>query len=93
MDGTGNTYLAARLVNATHDFLLAQFYADRTPEGKFPKNFSAYMPVFVEVYDHSTDPWQMNNLHPGVEKDQPELMQEMRDFMYKMNTCKGLSCR
>ena len=39
------------------------------------------------------DPWQMNNLHPGIEKDQPELMQEMRDFMYKMNTCKRLSCR
>ena len=37
------------------------------------------------------DPLQMNNQYPGVEKDQPELMQEMRDFMYQMNVQKGLS--
>jgi len=93
LDGTNNTYLAARLINSTHNYLVAQFYADRTAEGNLPRVFAKEVPVFIEVYDVAADPWQMNNLYPDIEKTQPLLLQEMRAFMYRSNSCRGTSCR
>jgi len=97
VDDYNNTFLAARLVNDTHDILLAQFYVDWVNgthlPGQIPYEFEKYVPYFIEVYDHKIDPWQMNNLYPGIEKTQPGLLAEMRAFMYSMNKCKGSECR
>lgn len=93
VDGENNTYVAARLVNTSHDFLLALFYQDTTAEGYLPTDFASLTPVFLEAYDLKKDPWQMNNLHPGVEHERPDLFNELKSFIFKMSSCKGSTCR
>ena len=54
---------------------------------------SNYVPVFHEVYDLNKDPWQMNNLYPGILRTQPGLVAELSQWLDAMNQCKGDTCR
>ena len=93
LDGENNTYLAARYIGEEGDFLLAYFYADRTASGDLPRVFEGLSPVFAEIYDLKTDPWQMQNLYPEMEHERPGLFKRLRRVLFAMNRCSGRSCR
>ena len=48
------TYVAARHVSAEADFLLVQYYADRTPAGSLPWDFAALPPDLNDTLSFST---------------------------------------
>ncbi|CAE7232448.1 Gns [Symbiodinium pilosum] len=93
LDGENNTYLAARYVGEAGDFLLAQFYADRTPSGDLPRIFEDLSPVFIEFYDLKADPWQMDNLYPQAESTHRQLLRHLRKVLFAMSRCRGRACR
>lgn len=84
-DASNNIYRCLRTINNTENSIYCEFdedFNDLTNETLFD---------FVEWYDISTDPWQMNNLahikKPDVGK-MAALHARLRDYMY----CNGSTC-
>jgi arylsulfatase A-like enzyme len=85
VDGVNDTYLAARLLNSTHNYVYAEYYSDTT-QLQFGE------PVEYEFYDLNKDPWQMKNAYNTAEGSDKLLIMEMRNFIREEYGCKGRSC-
>ena len=80
VDGTNNTYLAARLINDTHNYVYAEFYNSRTEVNNFSYTsmrvfiftvqLSFGTPVEYELFDIDKDPFQLKNLYGTATADQ-----------------------
>ena len=84
IDLPNNTYIAARLVNNTHNYLYAEFYKDKN-------EVSFASPFEFELFDIAKDPYQMTNLY-GTDKADKNLVQELHDFLHMQIKCKGQDC-
>ncbi|XP_065829201.1 N-acetylglucosamine-6-sulfatase-like [Oscarella lobularis] len=84
VDGTNNTYLAARLINDTHNYVYAEFYNSRT-------ELSFGTPVEYELFDIDKDPFQLKNLYGTATADQ-KLVDEFKLFIHKEYGCTGAQC-
>lgn len=80
IDMPNDTYIGARLINATHNYLYAEFYQG---DVAVFNNTLEY-----ELFDLSTDPYQLKNIY-GTQK---ALEKELHDFLQKQVTCKGKQC-
>ena len=85
IDMPNNTYIGARLLNSTHNYLYVEFY-----NGEDVVSFDD--PLEYELFDITKDPYQMKNLYGTAEEDK-ELVQELHDFLHKQITCKGQDCQ
>ena len=85
IDMPNSTYIGARLLNSTHNFLYVEFY-----DGENVVSFDT--PLEYELFDIMKDPYQMKNLYGTAEEDK-ELVQELHDFLHKQITCKGQDCQ
>ena len=81
IDMPNSTYIGARLLNDTHNFLYAEFY-----DGVNIELFD--WPLERELFDIAADPYQMTNLI-GTAKEDKALVQELHDFIHWQVTCKG----
>ena len=73
-------YIAARLVNSTHDYLYAEFYKDEN-------EVSFALPFEFEIFDIAKDPYLY-----GTDKADKNLVQELHDFLHTQIKCKGQDC-
>ncbi|XP_065178090.1 extracellular sulfatase Sulf-2-like [Sycon ciliatum] len=78
LDGPSNTYRGLRLMNATHNFLYAEFNPDWTFDNKTA--------VFHEYYDVTEDPYQMKNIYS---KAAPDLQKALHDQLQAYASCTG----
>ncbi|XP_065829466.1 N-acetylglucosamine-6-sulfatase-like [Oscarella lobularis] len=83
IDGINNTYLAARLINDTHNYVYAEFYPILTNEFDTP--------VEYELYNIDEDPFEMKNIYGTEEADQT-LVDALRSFIHKQVGCIGSDC-
>ena len=81
IDMPNSTYIGARLLNDTHNFLYAEFY-----DGMNVDLFD--WPLESELFDIAADPYQMTNLI-GTDKEDPALVRELHDFIHWQVTCSG----
>ena len=84
VDMVNNTFIGVRLLNTTHNFLYVEFY-----ENKDAETFDS--PLEFELFDISTDPYQLHNLYGTPQENKP-LVVEMRSFLHKQIKCKGQEC-
>ena len=85
IDMPNSTYIGARLLNDTHNFLYAEFY-----DGVNIDLFD--WPLERELFDITADPYQMSNLI-GTAKEDPALVRELHDFIHWQVVCSGpVSC-
>ena len=84
VDMPNNTYIGVRLLNSTHNYLYAEYYANEN-------EVSFANPLEYELFDIDADPYQFANLFgTGQHK---LLVQELHDFIHRQVTCKGqLEC-
>jgi hypothetical protein len=81
VDGGNNSFVALRILNATHDLLFAEF-AELQDWG-----FGA--PYFVELYDQRLDPYQQHNI---IDSASPALKSELHSRLRRAFECSGASC-
>lgn len=85
VDLPNNTFIGIRLLNATHDYLYAEFYASNT-------EVDFHSPIEYELFNLSNDPWQLHNLYGN--EDMEELVSELYEYLHQEIVCKGqFSCR
>ena len=84
IDMPNSTYIAARLLNSTHNYLYAEFY-----DGENVVDFDT--PLEYEMFDINEDPYQMTNLY-GTNKEDKMLVKELKDFIHSQISCKGKQC-
>ena len=85
IDGPNNTYIGVRLINDTHNYLYVEFYEDTDPR------YFTDPPVEYELFDLSTDPYQMVNLY-GTGKEDKNLVYELNAFLHQQVFCSGDNC-
>ena len=81
IDMPNDTYIGARLLNESHNFLYTEFY-DKARTTVFNH------PLEYELFDISKDPFQMRNLYGTGEEDK-NLVQELHNFIHWQVYCKG----
>lgn len=85
VDMPNNTYIGARLLNATHNYLYVEYYPNEN-EILFED------PLEYELFDIDADPYQFANLYGTGQYGL--LIRELHDFIHKQVTCKGQTeCR
>lgn len=84
IDSPSNTFAALRILNATHNFLYAEYRAMRAPLVPASTNFT-------EAYDVSLDPWQLNNLAVDG-KLPPGMLAQLSAELWAVATCTGAAC-
>ena len=85
IDMPNSTYIGARLLNETHNFLYAEFY-----NGENVVIFDD--PLEYELFDISQDPYQMTNLY-GTAKEDKTLVKELHEYLQTQIKCKGQGCQ
>ena len=85
IDMPNSTYIGARLLNSTHNYLYAEFY-----NGEDVVTFDT--PLEYELFNIAKDPYQMTNLY-GTEEEDKELVKELHEFLHMQIRCKGQSCQ
>lgn len=85
IDGPNNTYIGVRLLNETHNYLYVEFYEDTHPR------YFTDPAVEYELFDLSTDPYQMVNLY-GTGKEDSKLVDELHAFLHQQVMCSGSNC-
>ena len=85
IDMPNSTYIGARLLNSTHNYLYAEFY-----DGEDVVTFDN--PLEYELFNIAKDPYQMTNLY-GTEEEDKELVNELHEFLHTQIRCKGQSCQ
>ena len=85
IDMPNSTYIGARLLNSTHNYLYAEFY-----NGEDVVTFDN--PLEYELFNIAKDPYQMTNLY-GTEEEDKELVKELHEFLHTQIRCKGQSCQ
>lgn len=85
IDMPNNTYIGARLINSTHNYLYAEFY-----DGENVVKFDT--PFEFELFDISKDPYQMTNLYKKGDATAKAVMEELKTFIHKQVQCKGETC-
>ena len=83
IDMPNNTYIGARLINSTHNFLYVEFY-----DGENEVEFTS--PLEYELFDVAKDPYQLTNIHGTAGTE--DLVKELHDFIHKQIACKGNEC-
>ena len=84
IDMPNSTYMAARLLNSTHNYLYAEFF-----NGTDVVDFST--PLEYELFDIAADPYQMTNLYGKPDVNQA-LVNQLHTFIHNQLTCKGKNC-
>ncbi|XP_077398663.1 glucosamine (N-acetyl)-6-sulfatase (Sanfilippo disease IIID), b [Vanacampus margaritifer] len=74
-DSFNNTYACVRTLDGRHDMQYCEFADSES---------------FVEVYDLSSDPHQLQNI---VKKVDPAVLQTMNQRLIKLQSCQGAGCR
>ena len=85
IDMPNNTYIGARLLNSTHNYLYVEFY-----DGENVVVFDS--PLEYELFDLNKDPYQMTNLYKSADKVDSAVMNELRSFIHQQVMCKGKDC-
>ena len=85
IDMPNNTYIGARLINSTHNYLYAEFF-----NGENVVDFSS--PLEYELFDIGKDPYQMTNLYKKGDSTSQAVMEELKKFIHKQVQCKGNTC-
>jgi len=82
-----NNFIAVRNMPGSElgDTLYAEFETGDQKES----NLEFIKPDFIEYYNHSSDPWQMNNLHKAAT---PTMMQALHKKVHRWFNCAGSSC-
>lgn len=83
IDLPNNTYIGARLLNATHNYLYVEFY-----DGENVVDFTN--PLEYELFDIGADSYQMKNIY-GT-KATESLAKELHDFIHQQVKCQGSGC-
>ncbi len=86
IDMPNNTYIGARLINSTHNYLYAEFY-----DGENVVSFDT--PLEYELFDLSKDPYQMTNLYQHGDATAQAVTKQLHDFIHKQVQCKGKTCQ
>jgi len=84
IDMPNNTYIGVRLLNATHNYLYAEFYDGDVAEFDTPLEY--------ELFDVEKDPYQMTNLY-GTSQEDKQLVEELHQFIHAEVKCKGQTCQ
>jgi hypothetical protein len=84
INGASNRYAALRVVNATHDTLVADFRPPSTADGRAATNWT-------EAYDVASDPECITNLAVGGRAPRATI-DAMRDELWRVATCEGAAC-
>ena len=85
IDMPNNTYIGARLINSTHNYLYAEFY-----NGENVVSFDT--PLEYELFDLNKDPYQLTNLYEHGDATHQAVMKQLKDFIHKQVQCKGKTC-
>ena len=85
IDMPNSTYIGARLINSTHNYLYAEFF-----DGENVVDFST--PLEYELFDITKDPYQMTNLYKKGDATSQAMMEELKNFIHKQIQCKGETC-
>ena len=85
VDMPNNTFIGARLINSTHNYLYAEFF-----DGENVVDFST--PLEYELFDITKDPYQMTNLYKKGDATSQAMMEELKNFIHKQIRCKGKTC-
>lgn len=80
VDMPNNTYIGVRLLNSTHNYLYAEYYANEN-------EVSYENPLEYELFDIDADPYQFANLFGTGQHEL--LVRELHDFIHHQVTCKG----
>ena len=84
IDMPNNTFIGARLLNSTHNYMYAEFYKGAVD------SFDA--PLEYEMFDLGVDPYQIVNLYGTPEEDK-ELVAELKQFVHSEVKCNGSDCQ
>ena len=86
IDIENNTFIGVRLLNATHSYLYAEYYAHRHEQ-------SFMHPIECELFDLKHDPWQLWNLYglPEAHSVGPlhSVLSELRRHLHSQVKCSG----
>lgn len=83
-NAANNRYTSIRVVNATHNFLYAEY---RPPLASIVPSATNW----TEAYNVTADPWQMTNLAVKNRLPQP-LLAAMRQELWEIANCFGTQC-
>ncbi len=86
IDMPNNTYIGARLINSTHNYLYAEFY-----DGENVVSFDT--PLEYELFDLSKDPYQLTNLYQHGDTTSQAVMKQLKSFIHSQVQCKGKTCQ
>ena len=84
IDLPNNTFIGARLLNSTHDYLYVEFYTGNIAEFDTPLEY--------ELFNVAMDPYQMVNLY-GTAQEDKQLVAELHQFIHTEVKCKGQMCQ
>ena len=83
IDMPNNTFIGARLINSTHNYLYVEFY-----DGENEVDFLS--PLEYELFDVAKDPYQLTNIYGTAGTN--DLVKELHTFLHKQIVCKGSEC-
>ncbi|XP_065909791.1 N-acetylglucosamine-6-sulfatase-like isoform X1 [Dysidea avara] len=86
VDGPNNTFIGVRLLNESHNIAYLEFYENIVGEHEF--NIE---PCDYELFDLTSDPYQLNNLYNTPNMDR-ELVKELKQYLHQVVLCKGSQC-
>lgn len=82
IDSPSNTFTALRIINASMDFMYAEYRPPGAPLVPSSTNFT-------EVYNLTADPYQLQNLAGTLD---PALLKQLSTELWAVATCQGDAC-